>query len=135
MDRDVGWINPQDRGVSRIMAKRDTRGGLPMYLNSTHFPKFSICIWTFQFMIECSEIQSLNGCKRVGVSGHIPKLLDTLGSLQSTLGKCVSEASKPKERKFVWVTTTIYTHSLCAWGASREKERELGAGVAMEGEF
>jgi hypothetical protein len=31
-------------GVSRIMAKRGPRGGLPMYINSTFFPKFANCI-------------------------------------------------------------------------------------------
>jgi hypothetical protein len=31
-------------GVSRIMTNMGPRGGLPMYINSTHFPKFANCI-------------------------------------------------------------------------------------------
>jgi hypothetical protein len=64
--------------------------------------------------LECSQIQSLNTCKRVGVSGHIPKLLGTWGLSTVNLGKSVSQERKTKERKFVWVETTIFSESsLC----------------------
>jgi hypothetical protein len=42
--RDGGWINPQERGDSGIMVKRGSKGNLPMYINSTHFPKFLLAI-------------------------------------------------------------------------------------------
>jgi hypothetical protein len=45
----------------------------------------------------------MNTCKRVGVSGHIPELLDTWGLSTISLGKSVSQERKAKERKFVWV--------------------------------
>jgi len=61
-------------------------------------------------MIECFQSQSLNTCKRVGVSGHIQKLLGTWGLSTISLGKSVSQERKAKGRKFVWVGTTIFTH-------------------------
>jgi hypothetical protein len=52
------------------------------------------------------------------------------------LGKCVSQASKPKERKFVWaVTTVLDSQCFCMNNKQREKKEELGAGATMEGEF
>jgi hypothetical protein len=57
-------------------------------------------------MIECFQSQSLNTCKRVGVSGHIPKLLGTWGLNTIILGKSVSQEWKGKERNFVWVETS-----------------------------
>ena len=89
--------------MSRIMNKRGPRRKLPMYIDLTHFPKFVICILTFPFLIECSQSQSLNTCKRMGVSGHIPKLLGTWGLSTISLGKSVSQERKEKERNFVWV--------------------------------
>jgi hypothetical protein len=81
-----------------------------MYINSTHFPKFANRIRTFQFFIECSQIHSLNTCKRVGVSSHIPNLLDTWGLSKIILGKSLSQERQDKERKFVWVGRTYFTH-------------------------
>jgi hypothetical protein len=107
MDKVWGLINPQERGGSRIMTKRGSKGELPMYINSTHFPKLVICIQNFYFFIECSQIQSLNTCKRVGVSGHIPKLLCTWGLIKISSGKCVIQSSRPKERKFICIGTQI----------------------------
>jgi hypothetical protein len=63
-------------------------------------------------MIECSQSQSLNTCKRVGVSIHIPKLLGTWGLSTINLGKCVSQARQAKEKKFVWVGTTVLNNQV-----------------------
>jgi hypothetical protein len=60
-------------------------------------------------MIECSQSQSLNTCERVGVSGHIPKLLGTWGLSTISLGKSVSQERQAKERKFVWVGTVVFS--------------------------
>jgi hypothetical protein len=62
-------------------------------------------------MIECSQSQSLNTCKRVGVSGHIPKLLGTWGLSTINLGKSVSQASKPKEEICMGRDNNFYTLS------------------------
>ena len=37
MDKYGVWINPQERGGSKIVAKMGSKGELPMYINSTHF--------------------------------------------------------------------------------------------------
>jgi hypothetical protein len=58
-----------------------------MYINLTHFPKFVNRIQTFQFLIVYSQSQSLNTCKRVGVSSHIPMLLGTWGLSTIILGR------------------------------------------------
>jgi hypothetical protein len=58
-----------------------------MYINLTHFPKFVNRIRTIQFFIVYSQIQSLNTCKRLGVSSHIPKLLGTWGLSTIILGR------------------------------------------------
>jgi hypothetical protein len=58
-----------------------------MYINLTHFPKFVNRIRTFQFLIVYSQRQSLNTCKRVGVSSHIPMLLGTWGLITIILGR------------------------------------------------
>jgi hypothetical protein len=42
--RDGGWINPQEGGVSRIMAKRVPRGDYPCILIQPIFPKIVICV-------------------------------------------------------------------------------------------
>jgi hypothetical protein len=48
----------------------------------------------------------------------------------------VSQASKPKERKFVWEVTTSFRQSSFLHEQQVEREkRELGAGASMEGEF
>jgi hypothetical protein len=41
------------------------------------------------------------------VSGNIPNLLGTWGSSTIILGKSVNRERKSKERKFVWVGTTV----------------------------
>jgi hypothetical protein len=64
-------------------------------------------------MIECSQIQSLNTCTRVGVSGHILNLLGTWGQ------------SKIDEREVTSRGTTWAVSHVCAW----EAKRELRAGV------
>jgi hypothetical protein len=69
------------------------------------------------------------------VSGHIPKLLGTWGLSTIILGKSVSQERQAKERKFVWVGTTILVSQVCAWEARREKETELEVDATMEGEF
>jgi hypothetical protein len=69
-----------------------------MYINSTHFLKSVIVYESSKFLIECSQSQSLNTCKRVGVSDHIPKLLGTWGLSTIILGKYVSQANKLKGR-------------------------------------
>jgi hypothetical protein len=74
-----------------------------MYINLTHFPNFSICIQTFPFLFECSKIQSLNTCKKLGVSGHIPELLGTWGLSTINLGKSVSQERQAQGRKYVWL--------------------------------
>jgi hypothetical protein len=70
-----------------------------MYINLTHFLELTYCIRTFRFLIECSQIQSLNTCKRVGVSGHIPELLGTWGLIKIILGKSVSQERQATREK------------------------------------
>jgi hypothetical protein len=54
------------------------KGELLMGINPTHIPELlSLCI-TFYLLIECMRIQSFNSCKRMGVSGHIPYLLEIM---------------------------------------------------------
>jgi hypothetical protein len=88
--------------VSRIMAKRGPRGKYPFFL------KLSFCIRTFHFLIECSQSQSLNTCKRVGVSGHIPKLLGTWELSTIILGKSASQERKSKGRQIRMGWDNIY---------------------------
>jgi hypothetical protein len=40
-----------------------------------------------------------------------------------SLGKCVSQASKPKERKFVWAVTTVLD-SQCFWHEQQVERRK-----------
>jgi hypothetical protein len=48
----------------------------------------------------------------------------------------VSQERQAKERKCVWVETTILGVSqFCAWEVNKEKETELGDDATMEGEF
>jgi hypothetical protein len=76
------------------------------------------------------------------VSGHIPKLMGTWGLSTIILGKSVRQEKQAKERKFVWVGTTVLRivnvvherNFLCTRGR-REQERDLEVGAAMEGEF
>jgi hypothetical protein len=75
-------------------------------------------------MIVCSQSQSLNTCKMVGVSGHIPKLLGTWGLSTINLGKCPSQASRPKESKFVWVGTIVFGKSMFLHGDKVEQKYE-----------
>jgi hypothetical protein len=52
--------------------ERGPRGNYSWVLIQPTFLKLlSLCI-TFYLLIECMRSQSLNSCKRVGVSGHIP---------------------------------------------------------------
>jgi hypothetical protein len=67
-----------------------------MYINLTHFPKFVNRIRTFQFFIVYSQSQSLNTCKRVGVSSHIPTLMGTWGLSTISLGRVLFKKVKPK---------------------------------------
>jgi hypothetical protein len=48
------------------------------------------------------QIQSLDACKRVGVSGHALELLGTWGLSTIIFGKSVSQERQAKERKFIW---------------------------------
>ena len=84
--------------MSRIMAKRGQRGNYPCILIQPIFLNLLLVYEPFNFLIECSQSLSLNTCKRVGVSGHIPYLLGTWGMSTINLGKSVSQESKPKER-------------------------------------
>jgi hypothetical protein len=67
------------------------------------------------------------------VSGHIPNLLGTWGLSTISLGKSVSQERQAKERKFVWVGTTILVSQVLCMRARREKETELEVDAAMEG--
>jgi hypothetical protein len=58
------------------------------------------------------------------VSGHIPKLLGTWGLSINRLGKCVSQESNPKGRKFVWVGTTIFGQSSLVHEEKVEDKKE-----------
>jgi hypothetical protein len=49
-----------------------SRGELVVSINSTQFLKLLLVYEPSNFLIECSKIQSLNTCKRVGVRSHIP---------------------------------------------------------------
>jgi hypothetical protein len=40
------------------------------------------------------------------------------------LVRCVSQASNPKERKFVWGTTTVFTHSVFVHEQQVESNKE-----------
>jgi hypothetical protein len=79
--------------VSRIMAKRGPRGNYPCILIQPIFLNLLLYM-NLLILIECSQSQSLNTCKRVGVSGHIPKLLGTWGLSTIILGKCVSQVNE-----------------------------------------
>jgi hypothetical protein len=72
-------------------------------------------------LIEFFQSQSLNACKRVGVSGHVPELLGTCQPGEER----ESRKGKPQERNWY------------GWDMSHrgKKEREIGAGATMEGEF
>jgi hypothetical protein len=41
-----------------------------------------------------------------------------------SLGKCVNQASKPKERKFVWVGDNIFTHGVFVHEQQIESKKE-----------
>jgi len=43
-----------------------------MDINPTHIPKIIIMLYNLLFVVECSQSQLLNSCKRVGVRSHIP---------------------------------------------------------------
>jgi hypothetical protein len=87
-------------------------------------------------MIECSQRQSFNVCKRLSVSGHIPSLLGTWELSTVFLGKSVSQQSQAKGRKFVWVEAAILDIQVFDHGKQVErKRREIGDGTSMEGEF
>jgi hypothetical protein len=58
-------------------------------------------------LIECFQSQSLNACKRVGVSGHIPELLGIWGLSTIILGKSVSQERQATREEFVWVGTAV----------------------------
>jgi hypothetical protein len=104
--------------------------------NSNRFLKLLLAYEPSNFLIECPQIQPLNACKKVSVRSHIPYLLGAWGVSPIILGKCVSQASKPKERKYLWAITTILENQ-CFWHEqhTKRKKEELGAGATMEGEF
>jgi hypothetical protein len=52
--------------------ERGPRGILFMGINPTHIPEIIIIVYNLLFVVECSQSQSLNSCKRVGVRSHIP---------------------------------------------------------------
>jgi hypothetical protein len=88
------------------------------------------------FLIECSQSQSLNTCKRVGVSGHIPELLGTWGLSTISLGKSVSQERKAKRGNLYGLGQQFLESQVFVHGKKGEREeRELGAGATMEGEF
>jgi hypothetical protein len=52
------------------------------------------------------------------------------------LGKCVSQASKPKGEKFVWAVIAVLDNQVFRHEQQVEsRKRELGARALMEGEF
>jgi hypothetical protein len=67
-----------------------------MYNDLNHFPKLLFVYEPSHFLLSVSKSQSLNTCKRVGVSGHIPKLLGTWGLSTIILGKSVIQERQSK---------------------------------------
>jgi hypothetical protein len=48
-------------------------------IDPTHIHKIIIIVYNLLFVFECSQSQSLNSCKRVGVRSYIPLLLGAWG--------------------------------------------------------
>jgi hypothetical protein len=67
----------------------------------------------------------LNAFKRVGARSHIPYLLGAWGMSKFSLGKCVSQQRKPKERKFIWGVTTVLDDSICMHAQQLESKKEI----------
>jgi hypothetical protein len=134
--------------VSRIMAKRGQRGNYPCISIQPIFLNLLIVYEPSNFLIECSQsqslntckrvgvsghilliecsqIQSLNTCKRVGVSGHIPELLGTWGLSTISLGKSVSQERKAtrEEIHMGWDNKFFSQSSLCMGRKERERKR------------
>jgi hypothetical protein len=86
-------------------------------------------------MIDCYQSQSLNTCKRVGVSGHIPNLLGTWGLSTIILGKSVSQEKKVEETNSYGLGQQFLVSQVCAWETRREQETKLEVDEAMEGEL
>lgn len=67
-----GLTNPQERGGDKRMDKRGPRENYPCILIKPIFLNSLLVYEPPIFLIECCQMQSLNTCKRLGVSGHIP---------------------------------------------------------------
>jgi hypothetical protein len=51
-----------------IPKREGFKGELFMGINPTHIPEIIIIVYNLLLFVECSQSQSLNSCKRVGVS-------------------------------------------------------------------
>jgi hypothetical protein len=61
-----GLINPQERmGLEMVDFIHE-------FNSQIIFPNFNVLSEPFYFSLVCSQTQSLNECKRVGVKSHIP---------------------------------------------------------------
>jgi hypothetical protein len=66
-----------------------------MSINSTNILEFYYD-YVLNSIFSLPQSQSLNACKRVGVRSHIPYFLGAWGLSTISLGKCVSQESKPR---------------------------------------
>jgi hypothetical protein len=88
----------EEQWGAMIPRERGPRGNYSWVLIQLTFMKLLSLYISFYLLIDCMRGQSLNSCKRVGVSSHIPKLLGRWELSTISLGKSESRKASQREK-------------------------------------